>query len=242
MKLMINVRLEENVVVTEGFTQEYLSKIQAVSEDVDIVVPQTVEETQSEIRDTEVVFGDFSPAMFAEARKLRWVQSIGSGIDGLLFDDFVESDITLTSAKGTVGTHLADHAWALILALTRGIHTALREKTWQVRMPIRARSWELAGMTLGVFGLGGTGVEVARRAQGFGMRTLALDSEEVCISLPSWKKSGCLTVSTTCWKSPTSQSSASPSRPRRRGVFERQGLFPHAQSCPANKRDTGRHS
>ena len=179
MKLMINVRLEENVVVTEGFTQEYLSKIQAVSEDVDIVVPQTAEETQSEIRDTEVVFGDFSPAMFAEARNLHWVQSIGSGIDDLLFDDFVESDITLTSAKGTVGTHLADHAWALILALTRGVHTALRAKTWSVRMPIRARSWELAGMTLGVFGLGGTGVEVARRAQGFGMRTLALDSENV---------------------------------------------------------------
>ena len=179
MKLMINVRLEENVVVTEGFTQEHLSKIQAVSEDLDIVVPQTAEETQSEIRDTEIVFGDFSPAMFAEARNLRWVQSIGSGIDDLLFDDFVESDIILTSAKGTVGTHLADHAWALILALTRGIHTALREKTWQVRMPIRARSWELAGMTLGVFGLGGTGVEVARRAQGFGMRTLALDSENV---------------------------------------------------------------
>ena len=184
MKLMINVRLEENVVVTEGFTQEHLSKIQAVSEDFDIVVPQTAEETQAEILDTDIVFGDFSRAMFAEARNLRWVQSIGSGIDGVLFDDFVESDIILTSAKGTVGTHLADHAWALILALTRGIHTALREKTWSVRMPIRARSWELAGMTLGVFGLGGTGVEVARRAQGFGMRTLALDSEEV--SKPSF--------------------------------------------------------
>ena len=179
MKLMINVRLEENVVVTEGFTREHLNKIQAVSEDLDIVVPQTVEETQSEIRDTEIVFGDFSPEMFAEARDLRWVQSIGSGIDGVLFDDFVESDVTLTSAKGTVGIHLADHAWALILALTRGIHTALREKTWRVRMSMRANSWELAGMTMGVFGLGGTGVEVARRAQGFGMRTLALDSEQV---------------------------------------------------------------
>ena len=179
MKLMINVRLEENVVVTEGFTREHLNKIQAVSEDLDIVVPQTVEETQSEIRDTEIVFGDFSPEMFAEARNLRWVQSIGSGIDGVLFDDFVESDVTLTSAKGTVGIHLADHAWALVLALTRGIHTALREKTWRVRMSMRANSWELAGMTMGVFGLGGTGVEVARRAQGFGMRTLALDSEQV---------------------------------------------------------------
>ncbi len=179
MKLMINVRLEENVVVTEGFTREHLSKVQAVSEDIDIVVPQTAEETQAQMRDTEVVFGDFYPEMFAEARSLRWVQSIGSGIDGVLFDEFIESDIVLTSAKGTVGIHLADHAWALILALTRGIHTALREKSWQARMPIRASSWELAGMTLGVFGLGGTGVEVARRAQGFGMRVLALDSETV---------------------------------------------------------------
>ena len=179
MKLMINVRLEENVVVTEGFTQEYLDKIQAISEEVDIVVPQSVEETQAAMRDTEVVFGDFSREMFDAAGELRWVQSIGSGIDGVLFDEFVESDVILTSAKGTVGTHLADHAWALLLTLTRGIHTALREKNWRVRMPIRARSWELAGMTLGVFGLGGTGVEVARRAQGFGMRTLALDTEDV---------------------------------------------------------------
>ncbi len=179
MKLMINVRMEENVVVTEGFTQEHLSKIQAVSEEMDIVVPQSEEETRAEMRETEVVFGDFSREMFDAARELKWVQSIGSGIDGMLFEGFVESDVILTSAKGTVGNHLADHAWALLLALTRGIHTALREKNWRVRMPIRARSWELAGMTLGVFGLGGTGVEVARRAQGFGMRTLALDTEEV---------------------------------------------------------------
>ena len=179
MKLMINVRLEENVVVTEGFTQEHLNKIQAVSEEMEIVVPQSEEETRAEMRETEVVFGDFSREMFNKARQLKWVQSIGSGIDGVLFDEFIESDVILTSAKGTVGTHLADHAWALLLALTRGIHTALREKTWSVRMPIRARSWELAEMTLGVFGLGGTGMEVARRAQGFGMRTLALDTEDV---------------------------------------------------------------
>ena len=139
MKLMINVRLEENVVVTEGFTQEHLSKIQAVSEEMDIVVPQSEEETRAEMGDTEIVFGDFSREMFDAARELKWVQSIGSGIDGMLFDEFVESDVILTSAKGTVGTHLADHAWALLLALTRGIHTALRENNWRVRMPIRAR-------------------------------------------------------------------------------------------------------
>src|SRR3712207_7990027 len=38
---------------------------------------------------------------------------------------------------------------------------------------IRAAAWELTGRTMGVIGMGGTGVEVARRAQAFGMRVIA---------------------------------------------------------------------
>ena len=179
MKLMINLHLEQQAVVADRLTGEQLSQIQAVSEDLEITVPSTVEERRARLPDTEVIFGDFNQYMFAEAKSLRWLQTVGAGVDEVLFADFVNSDITLTSAKGMVGSHLADHAWALLLALTRGIHRALREKTWRSRFSIRAQSWDLGGRTLGVFGLGGTGVEVARRAQGFGMRVIALDSEQV---------------------------------------------------------------
>ena len=46
-------------------------------------------------------------------------------------------------------------------------------------MSIRLATWELSEQTLGIVGLGGTGIDVARRAQGFDMRVIAVDPEAV---------------------------------------------------------------
>ena len=78
-----------------------------------------------------------------------------------------------------VGPHLADQTWALILGLIRGVGRAVRERTWENHMSIRNETWELADCTLGIVGLGGTGIEVAKRAQGFDMRVIAVDPEDV---------------------------------------------------------------
>jgi phosphoglycerate dehydrogenase-like enzyme len=129
--------------------------------------------------DVEVVFGAFSRDMFERAARLRWVQILSAGVDGLMYPEFVESEVVLTSAKGLVGTHLAEHAMALLLALTRGIALAVRRPTWDQRMPIRDICWELSGRTMGIVGLGGTGRELAKRAHAFGMRTVAVDPEPV---------------------------------------------------------------
>ena len=37
----------------------------------------------------------------------------------LMFPEMVDSDVSLTGEKGLVGPHLADHAFALLLSLTR---------------------------------------------------------------------------------------------------------------------------
>ena len=67
-----------------------------------------------------------------------------------------------------------------MLSLTRGIHTALRNQGWDnIRWPIRDASWELVDRTMGIVGLGGTGRELARRAEAFGMRVVAVDPEDV---------------------------------------------------------------
>src|SRR5262249_25569351 len=91
----------------------------------------------------------------------------------------VESDVTLISEKGYVGPHLAEHAFALLLALTRGIARSVREKTWRNRLDIRGEAWELTDRTMGIVRLGGTGREVARRSIAFGMRAIAVDPEDV---------------------------------------------------------------
>ncbi len=172
MKIMMNAALDE---LTDG----QLQRVQAVSEENQIVVARTREEQLAQTPDVDIIFGSFSRPLFDAAKQLKWVQTESAGIDSILFDEFVASAIVLTSAKGTVGTHLADHTWALLLGLLRGIGRAVRERTWDNRMSIRSETWELEGKTLGIIGLGGTGVEVARRAVGFGMEVIAIDPEEV---------------------------------------------------------------
>ena len=89
----------------------------------------------------------------------------------------MESDVILASEKGEVGIHLAEHAIALLLALTRGLHTAIRTPDYTLREPIRREQRELYEQTMGIVGFGGTGRAVAQRALGFGMRLLAVDVE-----------------------------------------------------------------
>jgi phosphoglycerate dehydrogenase-like enzyme len=146
---------------------------------VDTVVAGTTETQVAAIKDADIAFGGITEEVFLQAKQLKWIQSIGAGVDRYLTPAFVESGVVLTSEKGLVGTHLAEHAFAHLLALTRGINTAIRQKDWNQRVPIRLAAWELTGRTMGVIGMGGTGVEVARRAHAFGMRVIATDPEPV---------------------------------------------------------------
>jgi phosphoglycerate dehydrogenase-like enzyme len=168
------------VLINTGITPEQRQRIQAVSDEVQIVEPKDRDELLKEMTDADVLFGGFSRELFVYGEKLKWVQVLSAGVDGVQdWEDFIESDIIYTSAKGFVGPHLADQTWALILGLIRGIGRAVRERTWENRMSIRNQTWELDGQTLGIVGLGGTGIEVARRAQGFDMRVIAVDPENV---------------------------------------------------------------
>ena len=179
-KILINTDLDDALI----------QRIQDVSEEVEIITASSEGEALEIMPEVEVVLGPVTPAMLALGDQLRWVQNLGAGVDGVLFPEFVESDVVLTSAKGIVGIHLADHAMALLLSLTRGIATAVRNPSFDQRWPIRAASWELAGRTMGIVGLGGTGQALAIRAAGFGMRIIAVDPDDVevpdCVEL-CWK-------------------------------------------------------
>ena len=134
---------------------------------------------REEIVDTDMLFGRVSPEIYVLNKRLRYYHSIGAGVDAILIQELVESDVILASEKGEVGIHLAEHAMALLLALTRGLHTAIRKPDYTLREPIRREQWELYDKTMGIVGFGGTGRAVAQRARGFGMRLLAVDIEDV---------------------------------------------------------------
>jgi phosphoglycerate dehydrogenase-like enzyme len=167
------------IIATHPLTDKHRECINAVAEGVTLVCPADRAELLAEIEGAEVFLGGIDRELFLKVPQLRWIQTWSAGVDGLLFPELVESDVILTSAKGHVGVHLAEHAMALLLALTRGVATALRQPGWHNTRSIREAAWELAGKTMGIVGLGGTGKALAQQASGFGMRILAVDPEEV---------------------------------------------------------------
>ena len=118
-----------------------------------------------------------SPEFLQAAEQLRWVQSTSAGVERFVaMPEIVSNErIVLTNMQAVHGPTIADHAFAMLLALTRDLPYYLD--------PAQRGSWNrqgsgftpiaLEGRTLLVVGLGGIGSEVARRGKGFGMRVLA---------------------------------------------------------------------
>src|SRR5438552_13727931 len=168
-----------NLIVPSLDAGQLAQILEAADAGATLVEARDATRQQAEIVDTDVLLGRVPNEVFVQNRRLRYYHSIGAGVDAILSPELVESDVILASEKGEVGVHLAEHAFALLLGLTRGVHTALRTPDYSLREPIRREQRELYELTMGIVGLGGTGRAVARPALGFGMRVLAVDIEDV---------------------------------------------------------------
>src|SRR3990172_9345464 len=105
------------------------------------------------------------------APRLRWIHSTAAGVDQLLFPEVLERDIAVTTSSG-IHQPLVEHVFAMMLAMTRRLHVAIRNqqlRKWERR---RASGEEIRGKTLGVLGLGRIGAEIAEKAHVFDMRVI----------------------------------------------------------------------
>jgi phosphoglycerate dehydrogenase-like enzyme len=146
-----------------------------------VTVVSTERDAMAAAPHADVILGSPSAEVFGRATRVKWIQATASGIDFMLYPKLVDGDIVLTSEKGLVGTHLADHAMGLLLALTRRIAAAIRDgaASWENRLGYRVEQIELEGLTMGIVGFGGTGRETAKRAAAFGMKVRAVDRDPV---------------------------------------------------------------
>lgn len=124
--------------------------------------------------EAEVILGHFRPNVCAVASKLRWIQSFSAGMDKFLFPEIVERDeVAISNVAGLYASQGGEHAWALLLALTRQIPQSIKnmeEHAWSGGSVV-----EVSGMTMGLIGMGGFGIEIAKRAQGYDMHVIAID-------------------------------------------------------------------
>jgi len=110
------------------------------------------------------------------AARLRFIQVPAAGADQLDVKALAERGITVASAKGCNARAVAEHAFALLLALAKRIAELDDEVKRGVWRSYTEESFlaDLEGSTLAVLGYGRIGREVARLAKAFGMRVLAV--------------------------------------------------------------------
>ena len=105
--------------------------------------------------------------------RLKVISKYGIGLDKIDVDYVTEKGIPLTFCPGVNHTTVAEHTFALLLALSRQLiteanHCASGE--W-----VRLTGHEIMGKTISIIGLGRIGKEVAIRAKAFGMNAIGFD-------------------------------------------------------------------
>jgi phosphoglycerate dehydrogenase-like enzyme len=115
----------------------------------------------------------YTRRVFQAHPQLRVVARAGVGYDAVDLAAATEHGVAVTFAPGTNQDAVAEHTFALILALAKGIVPQHR-KTCALGWPRRA-TLPLRGRALGIAGLGRIGKAVALRGECFGMRLLAYE-------------------------------------------------------------------
>lgn len=113
--------------------------------------------------------------VFEAAPSVRIVSNLAVGYDNIDVAAATRHGVVVTNTPGVLFEAVADLTFSLLLAGARRIVEAdriVREGGWPAWRPDFLLGKELNGAKLGLVGLGAIGEAVARRARGFGMRTL----------------------------------------------------------------------
>lgn len=123
----------------------------------------------------------YSPLPRALIRRLRGVRLIATRSTGFDHIDLAACrarHIAVANVPAYGENTVAEHTFALILALSRNVHTAY-VRTMRGDFSLDGlQGFDLKGRTLGVVGAGRIGMHVIKMARGFGMTVLAYDTRQ----------------------------------------------------------------
>src|SRR4051794_21292637 len=133
----------------------YESRLAARFPELEINVVDHFSKASPFMPSTDVLIS-FGPMLkddvFRDAHKLKWVQALGTGVDGVIDQPSLRPDVTITNIRGIHGAPVSEAAILSMLALSRGFDRGVRNQDKQswMRWPPRL----LDGKTVGIYGVG----------------------------------------------------------------------------------------
>ena len=111
--------------------------------------------------------------------KLKAVSRFGVGVDSIDLDAATELGVLVCNVPGSNTSEVADHAMAMLLAMTRCIvpaNNTVKTGAWQDNPRETGQYYfkvrRIAGETIGIIGFGNIGRAFAARARGFGPKRI----------------------------------------------------------------------
>jgi phosphoglycerate dehydrogenase-like enzyme len=145
---------------------------------LDIIATNEIATAKNALETADVFIGYCIPALLQEKTKVRWIQSMGVGVEGCANSQpLKENKVLVTNTQRLSSPEIAEHSIAMMFALVRQLDLygkSQAESKWDRSIaPDPNEIWEIEGRTMLVVGLGGIGTETARRAHGLGMKVIA---------------------------------------------------------------------
>jgi phosphoglycerate dehydrogenase-like enzyme len=123
--------------------------------------------------DALFTFSDFlNPDSFKNLNKIRWIQSLGTGLDGMIDSPYLDDTVIISSMRGIHGPQVSELVFMLLLSLSRDFSRAMENqlnKVWE-RWPGKS----LQNKTIGLLGVGVISEAIARRCKAFDMRVIGI--------------------------------------------------------------------
>ena len=167
------------VLVTNEWIVRFVDALRRELPAVEFIVPDSEEHKLAAAADAEVALGSVTAELLAAAPRLKWVQSGSAGVEWIP-PQLADTDIVVTNTRGAHAATIAEHAFGMLIALARrfdDLRQAQRDKVWL--RPAPQPTVGLAGLTMGVIGLGNIGRAIAVRAHAFEMPVIAVDAHPV---------------------------------------------------------------
>ena len=150
-----------------------LSKLRADGRfDIDVLnppaeMPRAVDADR--LHDVEFLFCAHPPTNFDDMRSLKWIQLSSTGYSQLFPFNLPSKKIRATNARGCFDVPIAEWVVSMMVNLVRDLRQMIRNQEQAIwdRGGIFQR--ELRGMTVGLWGYGGIGREVARLSKHMGL-------------------------------------------------------------------------
>jgi phosphoglycerate dehydrogenase-like enzyme len=130
--------------------------------------------------DIAILAGDLDDR-FVRAPKLRWVHCDHAGLNHSAKPEIFDRGLIVTGSAGRSGPALAEHVmmFALLLSSKYWIFADAQKRGEWLRTPEMQTLRPLSGRTLGIIGMGHTGIELVKRAKAFNMKVLGYRRQDL---------------------------------------------------------------